>query len=286
MAIFSAKYRPLAKDAFRCVFLRMTMRPCEVGLDQKIRIEIVSNIFERSPAAAKLVNRHFEAISWSMLIITVLSFAYSAYGLYNFYYYGNCEGPISTGACILNDITGDYGRFSEPKDLIAPKEMDGIASGNPNSSVTIVEFGCFTCSYTNKSEATVQELLKRYNDTIYYVFKPFLLPNHENSFEIARAVLCSNKQGKQWEFRGKVFENQKDCATGGVVALKILAQEAGLDMIEFNQCLDNNETGVELARYVQQGKDSHIYATPTFFINGEPLVGPRPISEFEKIIGR
>ncbi len=284
MAIFSAKYRPLAKEAFRCVFLRMTLRPCDVGLDQKIKASIVSQIFDKSPPAAKFVNKHFEAISWVLVILTVISFAYSVVGVYNFYYYGNCEGPTATKACILNDLTGDYGRFSEPKDLIAPIGFDGITSGNPNAGIVIVEFGCFTCQYTKNAEPVVLELLREYNSSIYYIFKPFPLPNHQNSYDVARAVLCADRQGKQWEFRDAVFTQQELCVTDGIPALTNLAQVAGLNMTKFSRCLGNNETNQELDRYIQQGKDAHIYATPTFFVNGKPLVGPKPIEEFKKII--
>ena len=94
------------------------------------------------------------------VLITFASFGYSAFGFYNFYFYGNCEGPESTGVCILNDLTGDYGRFSDPKDLIAPTSFDGIVAGNPDSETVIVEFGCFVCPYTKQAEPTMQQLLE------------------------------------------------------------------------------------------------------------------------------
>ncbi len=31
LAIFSVTYRPLAKEAFECVFRRITLRPCETA---------------------------------------------------------------------------------------------------------------------------------------------------------------------------------------------------------------------------------------------------------------
>src|SRR4030095_10668494 len=179
MSIFSAKYGPLARKGFECFFRTLTMRPCETGLDEQIKADLVSGLMGHSPGAAKALNRHFTLFSWLFVILSVGSLAYAAFGLYNFYAYGNCDGPTATGACILNDITGDYGRFSEPKDLIAPTEFDGIAAGNPNASVKIVEFGCFTCPYTKKAESTMQELLAEYNDSVYYIFKPFPLPHHQ-----------------------------------------------------------------------------------------------------------
>lgn len=282
MSIFSAKYRPMAREAFGCVFKTITLKPCDTGLDDRIKADVVSRLLKVSPVAARFTNRHFTFISWIFVLLTLASFVYSAYGMYNFYFFGNCDGPNSTQACILNDLTGDYGRFSEPTDLIAPTSLDGMTMGNPNASTVIIEFGCFTCPYTGKAEHVVKELLAE-ND-IYYVFKPFPLPNHNYSNEAARAVLCADQQNRSWELRQRVFAEQEICRTDGTIAIKALAEESGLDMEQFNDCYDNNRTGEELADYIQQGKDAHIYATPTFFVNGEPMVGPQSLEEFEKVI--
>jgi len=284
MSIFSAKYRPLAREGLRCVFRTITMKPCDTGMDERLKAELVSSVLRVWPPAARLVNRHFTALSWFFVIITLASMVYSAYGIYNFYFYGNCDGPNSSRGCIINDITGDYGRFSAPTDLIAPTDYRGISAGNPNASIRIVEFGCFTCPYTAEAEPTVQTLLKKYNGSIYYVFKPFPLPNHRYSNDAARAVLCANRQGRQWELRAAIFAQQEVCSTDGALAIKQIAKDAGLDMSAFDTCFDNNETGAELAAYIQQGKDAHIYATPTFFVNGKPLIGPKSIAEFDKAI--
>jgi len=282
MSIFSAKYRPLAKEGFKCVFRSLMLKPCDTGLDEHIKAELVSKLLKYSPPGARFLNKHFTFISWIFVILTIASFAYTAFGVYNFYYYGNCDGPQSTGVCILNDLTGDYGRFSEPKDLIAPTDLDGIIAGNKSAPVTIIEFGCFSCPYTGQAENTMRELLDRQN--IYYVFKPFPLPNHEGSYDSAIAVLCANKQGKQWELRQRIFAHLAACAQGSELNIKELAENAGLDIEQFNQCYDNKETAIELDNYIQQGKDANIYATPTFFVNGEPVVGPQTLDKFEQII--
>jgi hypothetical protein len=284
MSIFSAKYRPLAKESFRCVFRTLMFKPCDTGLDQRIKAEVVAALHKFSAPLAKAVNRYFTALSWFFVIVTVVSLAYTVAGIYNFYFYGNCDGPQAINACILNEITGDYGRFSAPTTLIPPTTLDGITAGNPSANVTIVEFGCFTCPYTKEAEPTMQTLLQMYNGSIYYVFKPFPLPAHNNSFEIAQAVLCSYQQNKSFALQSLVFSNQAQCMSGGATELDTLAQEAGLNMDQFNTCFDDNETGAQLESYIAEGKASQIYATPTFFINGKPLVGPQSLSVFEKAI--
>jgi hypothetical protein len=284
MSIFSARFRPLAKEAFGCVFKTITFRPCDTGADAKLKAEVVSGLLKVSPRGARVVNQHFILISWIFVILSVVSFAYTAVGLYNFYFYGNCDGPQSIEACILNDLTGDYGRFSEPKDLIAPTVFDGITSGNPNASIFIVEFGCFTCPYTAQAESSVSLMLKKYDDEVYYIFKPFPLPNHQNSYETAKAVLCAEEQDKHWELKNKIFAEQTICAEEGAVAVELLAEEAGLDIQSYRECMQGSEATDRLDRFIQQGKDSHLYATPTFFVNGKPLVGPQTLDEFDDVI--
>ena len=38
MGIFSASHRALAKEAFICVFKRVTFRPCDTGFKEKIKL--------------------------------------------------------------------------------------------------------------------------------------------------------------------------------------------------------------------------------------------------------
>lgn len=285
LSIFSAKYRPLAREGFECVFKTITLRPCDTGMDDRIKAHFVSETLKYSPMAARLLNNHFTLVSWIFVILTIGSFAYSAYGVYNFYYYGNCDGPTSiTGVCVLNDITGDYGRFSEPKDLIAPTTLDGITAGKPDADVVIVEFGCFTCPYTKQAESAVTQIVEDYSDSVYYVFKPFPLPQHGGSYETAKAVLCAEKQGKHWELKDEIFAQQMVCAEQGNIAIRDIAEAVGLDMEEFDACYDSSETVAELEKYISQGEESNIYATPTFFINGQPAIGPQTYEDLESII--
>lgn len=284
MSIFSAKYRPLAKKGFDCVFRTVTLKPCDTGLDAELKAALVGGLLKYSPSGAKILNRHFVAFSWLFVIISLGSFIWVLSGIYNWYYFGNCDGPNSTSWCVLNTISGDYGRFSNPKTLVAPTTLDGITAGNPGANVTIIEFGCFTCPYTAQAESTVQQILSQYNGSVYYVFKPFPIPTHNGSFDDARAVLCANNQNKQWQFRSLIFAQQQVCSATGSINVKSLAEQAGLNMSEFDTCYDNNETGAELAKFVQEGQSANIYATPTFFINGKPIVGNQTIDVFRQAI--
>jgi hypothetical protein len=100
MSIFSVSFRPLAKEAFNCVFRRLTFRKCDTGFDQKMKAGITGKLMKRSPKLAAFVHKHFELISWIFTIIMIVSLIYSAIAVYNLAINGTCT-PESPGTCIF-----------------------------------------------------------------------------------------------------------------------------------------------------------------------------------------
>ena len=105
LGIFSAYYRALAKEAFGCVFNKIRLKPCDSNLDERLKGTISGKMMNLHPAAARFTFRHFELLSWIFLILTVLSIGYIIYGGYNYYVYGNCNGPGSSAFCIISEVS-------------------------------------------------------------------------------------------------------------------------------------------------------------------------------------
>ncbi|MCS7109618.1 MAG: thioredoxin family protein [Candidatus Micrarchaeota archaeon] len=99
LSIFSARYRPLAAEAFDCTFRKLTLRKCKTGLDERIKSKIVGKLMNRNEKIAKFVFRNFEFLSIVFSILFFASMGYSIYSAYNFITYGTCD-PIS-GSCIF-----------------------------------------------------------------------------------------------------------------------------------------------------------------------------------------
>jgi len=95
LSIVSARYRPLAKDAFKCVYRMMTLRPCDVQLETKIKTKITSKLMI-IPSLARFFYRYFKPISWAFTIGFFASLAYSAYGIYNLLAIGRCDPNSSS----------------------------------------------------------------------------------------------------------------------------------------------------------------------------------------------
>jgi len=110
LGIVSAKYRAYFFEAADCVFRRVTLRKCTTSFDKKMKLKITTKISNFNKPTAGFVFKHFEAISWVLTIIMIVSMVWSLYvgvlGVYNWVAYGNCYGPDSTEICVLNNLTG------------------------------------------------------------------------------------------------------------------------------------------------------------------------------------
>ena len=265
MSIFSARHRPLAKEAFTCVFHKFTLRPCQSGLDNKIKMKIVSKVFDKSPPVAKAINTHFELFSWLFIILTFASTLLVAQGAYNLVIFGTCD-PVHPELCLFTDAIGGL--------PICPNTYEGINVGPADADVLIIEFGCFTCPYTQTAESNIQNILSKYPNDVRYVFKTFPIPTHDNSFEAASASVCANDQGKYWEYRKALFDDQQSIISGGNPYLITLAGNLGMNKTEFTSCLSSNTTIANVKLMDEEGISSNIRGTPTFFVNHKYAPNP------------
>ncbi len=289
LAIFSVSYRPLTKEAFECVFRRITLKPCETALDQRIKAHLVGRIMRRSPKLAAFTFRHFELLSWMLVILTVASLAYTVYGGYNYYRYGNCYGPESVAFCPFGvfdeTISGVSTNYTGP--FIAPTQDDDPSKGPENAKVTIIEFGCYMCPHTQEAEPIIKKVLAKYKDKARFVYRDFPLGElHAKADLHAEAANCAGEQGKYWEYHDKLLENGATCgaAETNIAMLKDIARELGLDEQKFSKCLDTRKYQAEVMKDFEDGIKAKIQGTPTFFINNHTIVGPRPVAAFEKVI--
>jgi hypothetical protein len=101
LGLFSAKYRPLAKEAFGCVFKMVTFKPCDTKLNQRIKSKVTSKALKKNPKLGKFVFKHFNKISLIFVIIFFLSLSYSALAVYNLTVHGTCD--LQSNECVLTD---------------------------------------------------------------------------------------------------------------------------------------------------------------------------------------
>jgi protein-disulfide isomerase len=289
LGIFSAKYRTIAKEAFECVFKRLTLRKCTTGLDKRLKSQITGKVMRRHPRFGAAVYKHFEAISWVFTIAMILSLGYSAYSIGNLFIYGNCNGPIPDAFCVFDPLVHGgqeaactvEGAKGEIIGVLTVHE-DDPSIGPADAKVTIIEAGCFVCPYTKQAVPVINEIMSYYGEKVRFVYKDFpLSSSHTGAQETAEASHCAHEQGKYWEYWNLLFVNQGKSSLEDLVGF---ANDVGLDQNQFTECLTTHKYKAKVDADFAEGFKIGIYGTPTFFINDQVVVGPKSFNEFKFII--
>jgi DSBA-like thioredoxin domain len=137
-------------------------------------------------------------------------------------------------------------------------------------------------SLTLALTVTVTALLAKFGDRVKHVHRDFPIARlHPEAPRAHVAARCANEQGKFWAYHDKVFAGQ---ARSSAEQLKTYAREVGLDAAAFEQCLGSNKYEAIVQKDIEDGSRLGVTGTPTFFINGRPLVGAQPLAKFVEII--
>jgi protein-disulfide isomerase len=108
----------------------------------------------------------------------------------------------------------------------------------------------------------------------------------DESVWAAEASECADEQGKFWEYHDLLFNNQHG-ENGGAFSkdnLKKFAATLGLDTTQFNACVDSGKYMDVVKKEVAFGQQLGVQSTPTFVLNGQPIVGGQPFETFQKMI--
>jgi len=164
--------------------------------------------------------------------------------------------------------------------------------GNPAASITILEWGDYQCTYCYKFHTNTLNTIKRdFIETgkVKLVFKDFPL-NGPDSILAAEAAYCAQDQEKYWQYHDELYKNWGGENTGWVTraSLDTFANTVGIDLIQFNQCLDVHKYNKRVNQMYEFGRELGIDATPSFLIfNNEKMIkirGNQPLEVFLKSI--
>jgi hypothetical protein len=285
LGIFSASNRVLAKEALDCVFRRVTLRPCNTGFNEKMRARILGTVITRSEKAARFLNEYFEVLAWIFYILLLTSGIFTIRGLYLFYTTGSCNGLNSTALCVF-DPTGKNNETSvidegcRPDTLNTGTELTldyidlaGFPVLNAESQDKIVFIGCFACDYTRKAYPLVKELVDKTQAN--FTFLEYQVK--EQSDLDARFATCVYRQDPviYWDYVDLLFNADK----ADLESEEFLGSSAGslgLDTSRITACAKDPATETLVQDSFQQIMYTNFQGTPTVFINGEALVGPKP----------
>ena len=162
--------------------------------------------------------------------------------------------------------------------------------GEPNAPITILEWGDYQCTFCYKFHQNTLDIIKEdfiKSGKVNLVFKDFPL-NGPDSLLAAEASYCAEDQGKYWQYHDELYKNWGGEKTGWVTreSLDRFANSVNLDLIEFNECLDDHKYQDRVKALYEFGKELGIDATPSFLIfNDQKIIkirGNQPLEVFLK----
>jgi len=108
----------------------------------------------------------------------------------------------------------------------------------------------------------------------------------EESQWASEASECAGDQDSFWEYYDYLFANQSSENKQELSKdnLKAFAAALGLDSEAFNTCLDSGKYTQLVQNMTAAGRQIGVQSTPTFAINGQPVIGAQPFENFQQVI--
>lgn len=100
LSLFSAHYRTLAKKAWGCVLRKITLKPCDISVQEEIKSRLIGKFILTRPRLAKFIDRFAEAFSWAFVILSVWSLMVVVSSGLNLFVYDTCN-PNNPESCAL-----------------------------------------------------------------------------------------------------------------------------------------------------------------------------------------
>lgn len=166
---------------------------------------------------------------------------------------------------------------------------DDMVMGNPKAKITVIEYASASCPHCAVFAINVFPAFKaKYIDTgqVKYVFREVLTEPVQLAaagFILAR---CTGKQNYFKTLDGVFHAQQEVYETKSLRApLMKVAKSAGLTEDQFMACLTDKTALDNLnARVERIAKAGDFDSTPTFFINGQKLIGEHSLADLDAAI--
>lgn len=175
---------------------------------------------------------------------------------------------------------------SSPLDSLARREPgDPMALGRADAPVVMITYEEFRCPFCAKFATEVApELKKRYVDTgvLRIEWRDFPIFGPQSN-EAARAGRAAARQDRFWQFQQEVFAHAPERGHPDLPTSTLIeyAEQAGVPDIErFKADMQDPAVDRAIQRDVAEGTRIGVSATPTFLVNGDPIMGARPLQTF------
>jgi protein-disulfide isomerase len=201
---------------------------------------------------------------------------------------------------LFTDASGDKGilaqRFAsfsiaDPWERVDMKLLhlkDRPTLGPADAPVNVVEFADFECPYCAKAFNQVETLVNTtYKGQVRLTWKAFPLQGHTWAEQAAIAGECVRQQNPQafWGIAGDFYRDQSEITPQNLRDhIYSYAKSLGIDAKALNACILGSQSEARIDQDKKDGAAVHVVSTPTFLINGVPVVGLPSSNVFDFVI--
>jgi protein-disulfide isomerase len=133
--------------------------------------------------------------------------------------------------------------------------------GNPQGSITLVEFIDYECPYCMQMVAVVDKLSKK-NPQLRVIYKELSIHGEVSDFAAA-AVLAANKQGKFVAMHNTLARASRPLSDQSILDA---AQSVGLSMEKLKADMNDPAIAKKLRATYELANELEVSGTPTFFL--------------------
>ncbi len=178
----------------------------------------------------------------------------------------------------------------------AANPLGDMAYGSPEAPVTVVEYASPTCVHCHRFLMDTFEGIKlRYIDKglVRWVVREYATDGLATDAMMLARCVGGTPDGTRTAFeailRAQPFfmDPLHPEANGPASLVRAVGPSLGIGRREFDACLDDRRVYDAVNATFKAGRDKLLVAeTPTFFVDGEPLLGNRPLDEFRDALDR
>ena len=163
------------------------------------------------------------------------------------------------------------------------KQVDDPVTGNPQGTLTVVEFVDYNCGYCKRSAPLIQELLKK-DKEIRYIYKEFPILSDTSVYASKAALAVNALEPAKYE----AFHNALMAYPGALKSnddVMNVAKKQGLDWSKIVAKINDPAIDKKIATNHAIAQTLNITGTPAFIIGDQLLRGaPQSLEMLEESI--
>lgn len=165
---------------------------------------------------------------------------------------------------------------------------DRATLGPADAPITIIEFGDFECPYCARAFSEIETVVNTtHKDRVRLIWKNFPLNVHPWAEQGAVAAECAREQNPAsfWSFARNLYRDQNQINPQNLRSnIDGYIGSLSLDTKAMNACILGKTAEDRVQQDMKDGNAAHINSTPTFLINGIPVIGLPSSNVFDFVI--